>query len=141
MLHFFLCMGWLFLRPKSVRNRFVIDVLVEVLCCHVAFWILLWVKGAFVIGLSQISSFFLLNIRYRSNGRGLLYFCVCALFITQSLGRLGSLNRFIHTSWVAVVTPTHLPKSVLNRCVIEVFSGGFCCHFGFLSFLWRKTRK
>ena len=36
---------------------------------------------AFVIGLSQISSFFLLNIRYRLNGRGLLYFSVCPFYI------------------------------------------------------------
>ena len=28
---------------------------------------------------------------------------------------------FNHTSWVAVVTPTDRPKSVRNRCVIEVF--------------------
>ena len=26
-----------------------------------------------------------------------------------------------HTSWVAVVTPTDRPKSVCNRCVIELF--------------------
>ena len=26
-----------------------------------------------------------------------------------------------HTSWVAVVTPTERPKSVRNRCVIELF--------------------
>ena len=26
-----------------------------------------------------------------------------------------------HTSWVAVVTPTDRPKSVRNRCVIELF--------------------
>ena len=34
-------------------------------------------------------------------------------------------NRFNHTSWVAIVTPTGRPKSVRNRCVIEVF-GGVC---------------
>ena len=28
-----------------------------------------------------------------------------------------------HTSWVAVVTPTDRPKSVRNRCVIELFCG------------------
>ena len=26
-----------------------------------------------------------------------------------------------HTSWVAVVTPTDRPKSVRNRCLIELF--------------------
>ena len=30
-------------------------------------------------------------------------------------------NRFNHTSWVVVVTPTNRPKSVCNRCVIEHF--------------------
>ena len=44
-------------RPKSVRNRYVIKVLVAFLCCHVAFGFSVGV-GAFVIGLSQISSFF-----------------------------------------------------------------------------------
>ena len=31
----------------------------------------------------------------------------------------------VHTSWVAFVTPTDRPKSVRNRCVIEVFGGVF----------------
>ena len=31
-----------------------------------------------------------------------------------------------HTSWVAVVTPTDRPKSVRNRCVIELFCGVVC---------------
>ena len=31
-----------------------------------------------------------------------------------------------HTSWVAVVTPTDHPKSVRNRCVIELFCGVVC---------------
>ena len=31
-----------------------------------------------------------------------------------------------HTSWVAVVTPTDRPKSVRNRCLIELFCGVFC---------------
>ena len=43
-------------------------------------------------------------------------------------------NWFNHTSWVAIVTPTDRPKSVRNRCVIEVF-GGVCvlsrCFLGF----------
>ena len=30
-------------------------------------------------------------------------------------------NRFNHTSWVAVVTQTGRPKSVHNRSVIEAF--------------------
>ena len=34
-------------------------------------------------------------------------------------------NWFNHTSWVAIVTPNERPKSVRNRCVIEVFGGVF----------------
>ena len=42
-------------------------------------------------------------------------------------------NRFNHTSWLAIVTPTDRPKSVRNRCVIEVFGGVYvsCCFLGF----------
>ena len=43
-------------RPKSVCNRCVIEVLVAFLCCHVAFLNFSVGVGAFVIGLSQISS-------------------------------------------------------------------------------------
>ena len=42
-------------------------------------------------------------------------------------------NRFNHTSWVAIATPTDRPKSVRNRCVIEGFGGAFvlsCCVLG-----------
>ena len=38
---------------------------------------------------------------------------------------LDSVNRFNHTSCVAVVTPSNRPKSVRNRCVIEIFGGVF----------------
>ena len=31
-----------------------------------------------------------------------------------------------YTSWMAVVTPTDRPKSVRNRCVIELFCGVVC---------------
>ena len=31
-----------------------------------------------------------------------------------------------HTSWVVVVTPTDRPKSVRNRCLIELFCGVVC---------------
>ena len=34
---------------------------------------------------------------------------------------LESWNGFNNTSWMAVVTTTDCPKSVRNRCVIEVF--------------------
>ena len=36
-------------------------------------------------------------------------------------GKVGPINHVNHTSWVAVVTPTDRPKSVRNRCVIELF--------------------
>ena len=34
-------------------------------------------------------------------------------------------NRFNHTSFLAIVTPTDRAKSVHNRCVIKVFGGVF----------------
>ena len=43
-------------------------------------------------------------------------------------------NRFNHTSLVAIVTPTDRPKSVRNRCVIEVFGGVFVLSRCFLDF-------
>ena len=40
-----------------------------------------------------------------------------------------SLNPFNHTSGVkSAVTPTDCLESVCNRCVIEVFGGGFLCY-------------
>ena len=36
-------------------------------------------------------------------------------------GKVGLVNQVNHTSWVAVVTPTDRPKSVRNRCVIDLF--------------------
>ena len=48
---------------------------------------------------------------------------------------LDPVNRFYHTDWVAIVTSTGRPKSVRNRCVIEVFRWRFCVVtllFGFL---------
>ena len=40
-------------------------------------------------------------------------------------GKVGPVNQVIHTSWVAVVTPTDRPKSVRNHCVIELFGALF----------------
>ena len=57
---------------------------------------------------------------------------MCVLFITQLLGLVG--NRFNHTSWVDVVTPTDHPKSVRNCCVIEVLVAVLCCHVGVFLF-------
>ena len=40
-----------------------------------------------------------------------------------------------HTSWVALVTPTDRPKSVRNRCLIEVFVALFVLSLALLIFL------
>ena len=60
---------------------------------------------------------------------------MCVHLITQLLqfvGWLGSSKP--HTSWVAVVTPTDRPKSVHNRCVIEVLVAFLCCQVAFWIF-------
>ena len=45
-------------------------------------------------------------------------------------GCLSRFHEFLdpvnHTSWVAVVAPTDRPKSVRNRCLIELFCGVVC---------------
>ena len=57
----------------------------------------------------------------------------CAPFVVS--GKVGiPKKRFNQTSWVAVVTQTSRPKSVRNRCFIEVFGGFFllsCCFWDF----------
>ena len=45
-----------------------------------------------------------------------------------------SVNRFNHTSQVAIVTPSDRPKSVRNRCVNEYFGGVFVLSRCFLDF-------
>ena len=59
---------------------------------------------------------------------------LCVLFITRLLrlvGRLGTVQRYNHNSWITVVTPTDNSKSVHNRCVIEVLVAFLCCQFVF----------
>ena len=59
------------------------------------------------------------------------------LLMTQLLrlvGTLGSRNPFSQTSWVAVVTSNDRPKSVHNRCVIEIFGGVFVLSLCFPGF-------
>ena len=49
--------------------------------------------------------------------------------------KVGPVNQVNHTIWVAVVTLTDRPKSVRNRCVIELFVALFvlsCCLLTFL---------
>ena len=45
---------------------------------------------------------------------------------------MNPVNRFNHASLVATVTRTDRPKSVRNRCVIEVFIAFLCCHVAFI---------
>ena len=55
---------------------------------------------------------------------------MCVLLITRLLRGVGRWARkpvnWLNTSWVAVVTPTDRPKSVRNRCLIELFCGVVC---------------
>ena len=50
------------------------------------------------------------------------------LLITRLLRLVGRWARkpVNHTNWVALVTPTDRPKSVRNRCLIELFCGVVC---------------
>ena len=55
---------------------------------------------------------------------------MCVLLITQRCGKWEGwclVNRFNHTSWVVIVTPTDRPMSVRNRCEIEVLVVFLCC--------------
>ena len=47
---------------------------------------------------------------------------------------VGPVNQVNHTSWVAVVTPTDRPKSVRNRCLIELFVALFVLSLPFWNF-------
>ena len=67
---------------------------------------------------------------------------MCILLITQLLQlveRLGPVKQFNHISWVAVATPSDLPKSVHNRFVTEVFGGVLVSFIRILCFDIRKT--
>ena len=53
---------------------------------------------------------------------------VCPFDYTAAAGsgKVGPVNQVNQPSWVAVVTPTDRPKSVRNRCLIELFCGVVC---------------
>ena len=73
--------------------------------------------------------------------RRFIYKCfnVCPFDYTAvaGSGNVVPVNQVNHTSWVAVVTPIDRPKSVRNRCVIELFCGVVCVvTFPFLYFCW-----
>ena len=64
---------------------------------------------------------------------------MCVLLIKRLLRLVGRWARkpVNHTSWVALVTPTDRPKSVRNRCLIELFCGVVCVvTLPFLHFCW-----
>ena len=47
-------------------------------------------------------------------------------------GKVWPVNQVNHTSWVAVVTPTDRPRSISNRCVIELFVALFVLFLTFM---------
>ena len=53
--------------------------------------------------------------------------CVLSIDYTAVVlsGKVGYPLTGLNTSLAAVVTPTNRPKSVRNRCVIELFGGVF----------------
>ena len=48
-------------------------------------------------------------------------YIIALLYNTWQFNSAKTIFAFCMTSWVAIVTPTDRPKSVRNRCVIEVF--------------------
>ena len=142
-------------RPMSVHSRCVIERFVGVyvlFCCFV--WIVCWYRDFFHRTESVIVPFLftkidtplLLNLPLC-----LGWLLVCCLYKDVYLqvfkcasfwlhGCCGEWENWArkpikHTIWMAVVTPTGHPKSVRNRCVIELFCGVVCvftlpfCHF------------
>ena len=64
---------------------------------------------------------------------------MCVVLITRLLRLVGRWARtpVNHTSWLALVTPTDRPKSVRNRCLIELFLWRcLCCLLPFWHFCW-----
>ena len=59
----------------------------------------------------------------------------CLYYDLRGVGRWAR-KPVNHTSWVAVVTPTDRPKSVRNRCLIELFCGVVCVVTALLTFPW-----
>ena len=48
------------------------------------------------------------------------------------MGGFGPVNCFNHSTLVSIGTLTDRPKSISNRCVIEVSLALLCCHVSFL---------
>ena len=64
-----------------------------------------------------------LDLRRYIHSMSCKFLNVCPFDFTAVAGRgkFGPVNQVNHTSLVALVTPTDRPKSVRNRCVIELF--------------------
>ena len=75
------------------------------------------------------SSVFIRRIIYK-----FLNICSFDYIALWLVGRLGSRQPFNHTSLVAFVIPSDRPKSVCNRCVIEVLVAFLCCRIAFWIF-------
>ena len=55
-----------------------------------------------------------------------LYVCRFDYTAVAGSGKVGHVNQVNHTSWVALATPTDRPKSVRNRCLIELLCVVVC---------------
>ena len=62
----------------------------------------------------------------QQNNTHSIHVCGWMLKLFSGIGKVGPVNKVNHTSWVAGVAPTDRPKSVRNRCIIELFCGVVC---------------
>ena len=112
-------------RPKSVRNRCVIKVFDGILCCLVAFSVGV---EAFVIGLSQISSFFLSCTCVWNNWKGLVVLCDRGLLV------------FAACTWLTLVSQAPCIQCNSSLAVIERRTVKMdMCMSWFTSFLWTRS--
>ena len=85
----------------------------------------------------QIRQWCIANIHPRMR---IIIWARCILLKLRSKsGKLGPVKPVNHTRWVAVVTPTDRPKSVRNRCVIELIGRCLFCHFALWHFCWCRV--
>ena len=106
---------WKFQRfPRSTEGVFVVFIYFSVICPQRD-------DGLPPSGIN----YYELNVQRTGTGA-----CssVCVLLIARLLRGVGRWARkpVNHTSWVAVVTPNDRPKSVRNRCLIELFCAVVC---------------
>ena len=127
--------------PQLVRNRCVIDVLVVCLCLMLRFGFVCGCRGFCHTIEYQISSFFFFSQqhwRVLLLRRSLLQFYILQLNLLLKI-------LFLRFLWIECFSSRSVfssrPKSVCNRCVIELFCGvvcvvtlpfwHFCCRMGF----------